>query len=234
MGATCGKKRYSGRDQQGKEIALIRFVQRLRYIFNKNKVVPFSEPGSRSVSSVISNTTVIPRNNKNKSRRLSTEERKCQTALNKPCIDQNSTPLLDNVEFNNDDLPSARDKSNRSREIQKKGGETEEAKEKQSIRSMHTCYAEFEKDVDELLSGTNETPNRKRRPKAAKGVRTSMTIMLAANSYMDVRLPGEVIPSSNASNVSRPQLTAPEIHTKGKEYLDSWMERQIKKDKLKK
>ena len=71
----------------------------------------------------------------------------------------------------------------------------------QSISGINTCYAKLEKDVDELLSRTNDTLNRSRRPKAAKGVRTSMTIMLAANSNMDVRLPGEVIPSSNTSNV---------------------------------
>ncbi|CAG2195666.1 unnamed protein product [Mytilus edulis] len=148
MGANCGKKCNSGkkqqrkeialimfvqrlrnifnknRKQQRKEIALIMFVQRLRHIFNKNRVVPFSEPGSCSVSSVISNTTVIiSQNDQNKSRRLSTEERTCQTALNKPCIDLNPTPLLDNVEFNNDDLPSTTDNPNRLRDIQGKGGD---------------------------------------------------------------------------------------------------------------
>ncbi|CAG2254005.1 unnamed protein product [Mytilus edulis] len=230
MGANCGKTCKSGRKQQRKEI---RFVQRLRHVFNNNRVVPFSEPGSRSVSSVLSNTIVITGDNKNKSRRLSKEERKCQTALIKPYIDQNPTPLLDNVEFNNDDLPSARDKPNCLPDIRGKG-ETKAANKKQSISGINTYYANFEKDVDELLSGNNETPNRRRRPKAAKGVRTSMTIMLSTNSNMDVRLPGEVIPSSNTPTVSRPQLTAPEIPTKEKVYLDSWIEHQIKKDNLKK
>ena len=123
MGVTCGKKCHSDRKQHRKEIALIRFVQRLRNIFNKNRVAPFNKPESRSVSSVISNTTVIFQKNKNKSRRLSTEERKCQTALNKPYIDLNPTPLLDNVEFNNDDLPSPRDQSNSLRDIRRKGEE---------------------------------------------------------------------------------------------------------------
>ncbi|CAG2194935.1 unnamed protein product [Mytilus edulis] len=162
------------------------------------------------------------------------EERKCQTELDKPCIVLNPTPLLDNVQFNNDDLPSTRDKPNSFRDVREKEGESKEANEKQSISGINTCYAKFEKDVGELLSGTNKTPNKKRRPNAAKGVRTSMTVMLATNSTMDVRLPGEVIPSSNTSTVSRPQLTAPEIPTKEKVYLDSWMERQIKKDNLKK
>ncbi|CAG2246170.1 unnamed protein product [Mytilus edulis] len=230
MGATCGKKRNSDRNQQGKEFALARFVLRLRYIFNKNRVVPFNEPGSRSVSSVLSNTAIIPRNNKNKSRHLSAEERNCQTELNTPCVDQNSTPLLDNVEFNNEDLPSARDKSNRKHYIQRTGEETKVAKENQPIIGIQTCVAKFEKDADKLLSG-----NRKRRHnKASKGVRTNMSIMFAATSNMDVSLPGEVIPSTGASNVTRPQLTVPEIHTKEKKYLDSWMVRQIKKDNLKK
>ncbi|CAG2253994.1 unnamed protein product [Mytilus edulis] len=218
MGANCGKNCKSGRKQQEKEIALIRFARRLRRIFNKNRVVPFSEPGS--VSSVISNTIVITRDNKNKSKRLSKEERKFQTALIKPYIDLNSTPLLD-VEFNNDDM-------------QGKGGETKEANKKETIIDINTDYAKFEKDVDELLACTNETPNRKRRPKAAKGVRTSLTVMLAANSYMDIMLPGEVFSSSNTSTVSRPQLTAPELPTKEKVYLDSWIEHQNNKDNLKK
>ncbi|CAG2256701.1 unnamed protein product [Mytilus edulis] len=66
MGATCGKKCNSDRKQQRKEIALIRFVQRLRNIINKNRVVPFSEQGSRSASSVISKTTVITQDDNNK------------------------------------------------------------------------------------------------------------------------------------------------------------------------
>ncbi|CAG2247805.1 unnamed protein product [Mytilus edulis] len=254
MGANCGKKCKSSKKQQRKEIYMIRFVQRLRNLFNKNRVVPFSEP---SVSNVISNTTVISQNNQNKSRRLSMEERKCQTALNKPCIDLNPTPLLNNVEFINDDLPSAKDNMNRLRDFQGKGGETNEANEKETISlrdiqgkvvetkeaneketigDINICDAIFEKDVDEILNGTIDTLDRRLRPKAAKGVRTrqSMTIMFAANSNMDVSLPGEVIPSSNTSKVSRPQLTAPELPTKEKVYLDSWIEFQIKKDNLKK
>ncbi|CAG2253992.1 unnamed protein product [Mytilus edulis] len=133
--------------------------------------------------------------------------------LNKPCIDLNPTPLLDNVEFNNDDLPSASENPNLVRDIQGKGGETKETKEKETISDINTYYEKFEKDVDVLLSGTNDTRDRSRRPKAAKGVRTSMTIMLAVNSNMDISLPGEVIPSSNTSNASRPQLTAPELPT---------------------
>ncbi|VDI10104.1 Hypothetical predicted protein [Mytilus galloprovincialis] len=150
MGATCGKKCNSDRKQQRKEIALIRFVQRLRNIFNKNRVVPFSEPGSRSVSSVILKI-------------------KYQMVLNKPCIDLNPTPLLDNVEFNNDDLPSASENPNLVRDIQGKGGETKETKEKETISAINTYYEKFEKDVDVLLSGTNDTQDRARRPKAAKG-----------------------------------------------------------------
>ncbi|CAG2256700.1 unnamed protein product [Mytilus edulis] len=213
MGATCGKKCNSDRKQQRKE-ALIRFVQRLSNIFNKNRVVPFSEPGSRSVSSVISKTTVVSHTNRNKSRRLSTEERTCQTPLNKPCIDLNPTPLLDNVEFNNESM--TRDTPNSLRHICRNEEETKEANEMQSI------------------SGTNDILDRSRRPKAAKGVRTSRTIMLAANSNTDVRLQGEVILPSKTSNVSRQQLTALGIPIKEKVYVDSLMERQIKKDNLKK
>ncbi|VDI17598.1 Hypothetical predicted protein [Mytilus galloprovincialis] len=143
-----GKKSSTDRNQQGKEIALTRFVQRLRYVFNSNKVVPFTEPGSRSisVSSVISNTAVISRNDKNKSRHLSAEERYCQTALNKPCVAQNS----------------ARYKSNRKCYIQRTAEETKEAKENQSNIGIQTCCAKF-KDADKLLSGNKKTETQQSR-----------------------------------------------------------------------
>ncbi|CAG2246171.1 unnamed protein product [Mytilus edulis] len=172
---------------------------------------------------------------KNQKWELLVGKKEIQTETNKEKSllwqDQNSTPLLDNVEFNNEDLPSAsRDKSNCKHDIQRTGEETKVAKENQPIIGIQTCVAKFEREADKLLSG-----NRKRRHnKASKGVRTNMSIMFAATSNMDVSLPGEVIPSAGASNVTRPQLTVPEIHTKEKKYLDSWMVRQIKKDNLKK
>ncbi|CAC5389210.1 unnamed protein product [Mytilus coruscus] len=68
--------------------------------------------------------------------------------------------------------------------------------------------------------------NKKARPKAAKGVRTSM--LIADGVVQDITIPGEVVSSdANMPLTSKTLLTVPAIKSVQQMYLDNWMYRHM-------